>query len=383
MSLGSQAPTHWSESSIDSVALVEFGTRVTKRLHAGTLYPVYGGGGATFSLDEHNRENCYIVSRFGMSEECVRRVEGKFFLNDSGLTVRTRDEDRLSQQFLDTYLLGSQARIYDLGRGAAQKNLNVEAFRRLVVPLPPLHEQKRIVARLDQAFAALDRARANAEANLTDIELLFERSLAAKFDELLPSSRKLTLGEAATDFSRGKSRHRPRNDPRLYGGDYPFIQTGDIRRSDGSIRSYSQTYNEMGLAQSKLWPAGTVCITIAANIAETGVMEFEGCFPDSVIGMVPDPGVADPYYVEFMLRYFAKELKIEGKGAAQDNINLATFENALFPFPTLDKQQAVVEKLGVISARLSALRGRYSQGVAEIAALRQSLLQAAFSGRLT
>lgn len=334
-------------------------------------------------MDEYNREDCYIVSRFGMSEECVRRVDGKFFLNDSGLTVRTRDENRLFQRFLDTYLLGIQSQIFDLGRGAAQKNLNVEAFRQLIVPLPPVDEQKRIVAVFDQAFAAIDRACAHAEANLADAAELFDNTLLAVFDELLPTAALMTLGDAALDFSRGKSRHRPRNDPSLYDGDYPFIQTGDIRRSEGSIREYAQTYNDAGLAQSKLWPVGTVCITIAANIAETGVLEFEACFPDSVIGMVPDPAIANAYYVEYMLRYFAKELKLQGKGSAQDNINLATFENAKFPFPSLEQQVRVVDKLDAMAEAVGSLRTRYQQKLADLATLRQSLLQKAFSGQLT
>jgi type I restriction enzyme, S subunit len=115
------------------------------------------------------------------------------------------------------------------------RNDQLQSFRIL---LPPLEEQKRIVAALDQAFAALDRARAYAEANLADAAELFESSLLTTFEALLPSSRMMTLSEAAVDFSRGKSRHRPRNDPALYDKAItPFIQTGDIRRSNGSETS--------------------------------------------------------------------------------------------------------------------------------------------------
>lgn len=260
---------------------------------------------------------------------------------------------------------------------------NMNDVMEFEIPLPQLDEQKRIVAVLNQAFAALDRARALAEANLADALELFDNALMATFDELLATAEMITLSEAADDFSRGKSRHRPRNDPKLYDGDYPFIQTGDIRRSEGAIREYSQTYNEAGLAQSKLWPVGTVCITIAANIAETGVLEFEACFPDSVIGMVPAPGRANAYYVEYMLRYFAKDLKLQGKGSAQDNINLATFESAKFPFPPLEQQMAVVDKLDSLETEVASLRSNYRRTLTDLADLRQSLLQKAFSGELT
>ncbi|MEZ5521797.1 MAG: restriction endonuclease subunit S [Dokdonella sp.] len=267
--------------------------------------------------------------------------------------------------------------------GTTRSRISRSALGRVEIPLPPLGEQKRIVAKLDQAFAALDRARANAEANLADANSVFEQALLKTFDDLLPTATMKPLAGAAVDFSRGRSRHRPRNDPALYDGEYPFIQTGDVRKARGAIREFSQTYNELGLAQSKLWPVGTVCITIAANIAETGVLQMEACFPDSVIGMVPDPAEATPYYVEYMLRYFSKELKLKGKGSAQDNINLATFEDSMFPFPPLSQQSAIVEKLDVLAEPVSTLRDNYTRALDDIAALRQSLLQAAFSGQLS
>src|SRR5690242_1711425 len=98
---------------------------------------------------------------------------------------------------------------------------------------------------------------------------------------------------------RGRSRHRPRNDPRLYGGQYPFFQTGDIAAADLYLSHYTQTYNENGLAQSKLWPVGTLCITIAANIAETAILTIPGCFPDSVVGFVPNPERADGKFIKY------------------------------------------------------------------------------------
>lgn len=340
--------------------------------------PVYGANGVKdFTSAPLTTGPTWIIGRKGSAGE-INRVDGPFWPLD--VTYYTsHDEARIEFNYLG-YMLQTY-NLPALARGV-KPGINRNDVYALGVPLPPLDVQKRMVAILDQAFAALDRARAHAEANLEDARALFDSVLVTTFDDLLPQSEMMTLARAAKDFSRGKSRHRPRNAPELYGGRYPFIQTGDIRRSEGSIREFSQTYSEVGLAQSKLWPVGTVCITIAANIAETGVMEFEGCFPDSVIGMVPDPEVADPYYVEYMLRYFAEELKQKGKGAAQDNINLATFESALFPFPSREKQRVVVEKLDGIAAYTKQARRGYEQAVAGIAALRQSLLQQAFSGRL-
>lgn len=134
---------------LEEVASVDYGTRVTRKGDGGTKYPVYGGGGETFRTDSWNREDCFIVSRFAMSEECVRFVGGKFFLNDSGLSVSTRDAARLPQDFLDTYLLAKSADVYALGRGTAQHNLDVPAFKAMPVPIPPRDEQERFVAKIE------------------------------------------------------------------------------------------------------------------------------------------------------------------------------------------------------------------------------------------
>ena len=124
--------------------------------------------------------------------------------------------------------------------------------------------------------------------------------------------------------SRGKSRHRPRDAAHLYGGPYPFLQTGDVKHAGLYLTDYSQTYSEEGLAQSKLWPAGTLCITIAANIADTSILAIDACFPDSVIGFIPDPEKADARFVKYL---FDAVLKLQYRqftqGAAQDNLSQA------------------------------------------------------------
>ena len=171
----------WESRCLDDVAIVEYGERVVRKRDAGTLYPVYGGGGATFSIDRFNRSDCYIVSRFGMSEWCVRKVDGDFFLNDSGLSVRTRDEETLSQDFLDLFLLANQPSIYALGTGTAQKNLNVPAFREMLLPLPRFDEQQRIVALLDEAMAAVSELEAVYSRRLEVARSLRQSVLEAAF----------------------------------------------------------------------------------------------------------------------------------------------------------------------------------------------------------
>ena len=188
------------------------------------------------------------------------------------------------------------------------------------------------------------------------------------------------LADVATTFGRGKSRHRPRNDKSLYGGKYPFIQTGEIRNADHYVTEYEKTYNEKGLAQSKLWPAGTLCITIAANIAETAILTFEACIPDSVIGLVPDPAKADVEFIEYLLQYFKTVVQAQGKGAAQDNINMGTFERMEFPFPSdLAEQKRIVSILDEAFSAIAKAKENAEKNLLSARELFESYLNRVFT----
>ncbi len=146
--------------------------------------------------------------------------------------------------------------------------------------------------------------------------------------------------------SRGRSRHRPRDAEFLYGGPYPFVQTGDVKKAGLYLRDFEQTYSEAGLAQSKLWPVGTLCVTIAANIAETSILDIEACFPDSVIGFIADPEKADARFVKYL---FDAALKMRfqsfTQGAAQDNLSQAKLLSIKFPVPELVLQTEIADIL--------------------------------------
>jgi len=146
---------------------------------------------------------------------------------------------------------------------------------------------------------------------------------------------------------RGKSRHRPRNAAFLYGGRYPFFQTGDIKAANFYLTDYSQTYSEKGLAQSKLWNAGTLCITIAANIAESAILGVEGCFPDSVVGFVPNADKADVRFIKYYLEILKIRMKNISHGATQDNLSLDKLLSFDFLVPPLPIQRRIA---GILSA---------------------------------
>ena len=157
-------------------------------------------------------------------------------------------------------------------------------------------------------------------------------------------------------LDRGKSRHRPRYAEHLYGGPYPFVQTGDIKAASGRVRTFAQTYSEAGLAQSRLWPAGTLCITIAANIAETALLTFPACFPDSIVGFIANDELCDARYVEYWFRAFRESVQQRSYGTVQENINLEVLRGLKLSLPSLQTQRQIADALNLLDDRIDLLR---------------------------
>lgn len=145
--------------------------------------------------------------------------------------------------------------------------------------------------------------------------------------------------------NRGKSKHRPRNDPILYGGEYPFIQTGDVKKANLHLVDYTQTYNDVGLKQSKLWKKGTLCFTIAANIADSAILGMDACFPDSIVGFLPYKNVSDTTYVKYLFDELKLYFQQISKGTTQDNLSLDKICRVKLRVPDYDTQVKVASIL--------------------------------------
>ena len=159
------------------------------------------------------------------------------------------------------------------------------------------------------------------------------------------------------EVSRGRSKHRPRNDTILYrDGKYPLIQTGDVARSGGLITSCSASYNDVGLAQSRMWPKGTLCLTIAANIADVGILDFDACFPDSVVGFSAFKPIASNKYFLYMLMAYKAILDSMATRSAQKNINLETIASLAYPLPPLAEQKRIVARVEELLAACDMLK---------------------------
>lgn len=185
------------------------------------------------------------------------------------------------------------------------------------------------------------------------------------------------------ELGRGKSKHRPRNDKKLFGGNYPFIQTGEVKAANKVLRTFSQTYNEFGLSQSKLWEIGTLCITIAANIAETCFLGIKACFPDSIVGFTGYKSVINSKYIDYFIQSTKKKIQAYAPATAQKNINLTILENMLFPICSLPEQNQIVQIIEEKFSVCDKLEETIDESLEKSEFLRQSILKKAFSGELT
>jgi type I restriction enzyme S subunit len=259
--------------------------------------------------------------------------------------------------------------------GATMKHVNRGEFLATTIPLPPLAEQKRIAGILDAA----DGLRAKRRESLAQLDSLLQSTFLTLFGDPVANPmgwEKRKFGEIGS-LDRGVSKHRPRNAPELLGGAYPLIQTGEVANCDTFIREYKNTYSEAGLKQSKLWPAGTLCITIAANIAKTGILEFDACFPDSIVGFrSSDP--ATVFFAQVWLSFLQKMLEETAPESAQKNINLEILRNLEVPLPPLPLQR----RFAAIVESVERQKARQRAHLAELDALFAALQHRAFRGEL-
>ncbi|MBI2284188.1 MAG: restriction endonuclease subunit S [Bacteroidetes bacterium] len=389
----------WEIKKLGDVCVFKSGTTIDSKLEkeeGEIIYAKVGDMNLDGNEDYINRSSRYVDSIMINKNQLI--PIGSIIFPKRGGAIATNKKRRIAHPTivdLNTmalvpnkninkdylYFWFQQIDLSDLSNGTSIPQINNYSFDNVYISYPhSLNEQQRIVSILNEAFAAIEQAKANAARNLQNARELFESYLEGVFENGNWEEKKLQ--DVAKVFERGKSRHRPRNWEGLYGGQIPFIQTGDVRNANKYITNYTQTYNEVGLAQSKLWKKGTICITIAANIAETAILNFDACIPDSIIGFYVNDNKADLNFAYYLLQYFKAELQKLGKGSAQDNINLGTFENRYFPFPPLKEQQTIVRQLDALRDEMQKLESVYQKKIDYLEELKKSLLQKAFSGAL-
>ena len=340
-------------------------------------YPYYGANGQQGTIDDFIFDEPLVLlaedgGHFGAPQRGIAyRISGKAWVNNHAHVLRPKAD-------VDLAFLCRVLENYDVTpfvTGTTRGKLTQAGASEIVVPVPLLPEQRRIAEVLDRA----DALRAKRRSALVQLDALTQSMFLDAFGDPVVNSRgwpSRRLGQVGT-LDRGVSKHRPRNAPELLGGVHPLIQTGEVANCDGYIRRHNSTYSDLGLRQSKLWPAGTLCITIAANIAKTGILTFEACFPDSVVGF----RAQDEATVEFVrtwLSFLQENLEETAPESAQKNINLAILRDLEVPFPPLPLQRDFARRV----AAVERLKAAHRASLAELDTLFAALQHRAFSGDL-
>src|SRR5690554_2273775 len=278
------------------------------------------------------------------------------------------------------------------------KHLSSKTLSELLIPLPPLAEQKVIADKLDTLLAQVENTKARLE-RIPQILKRFRQSVLAAAvsgrlteewrddpeynDEGYPHPWTFKHLSEVGQLARGKSKHRPRNDPRLFGEEYPFIQTGEVANATGEITSATRFYSAFGLEQSRQFPAGTLCITIAANIADTAILGIDACFPDSIVGFTPKESEALAYFVKYLIDVNKQDLESFAPATAQKNINLKVLNELRLPFPSLEEQTEIVRRVDQLFVHADRIEQQVNNALARVNNLTQSILAKAFRGELT
>lgn len=344
------------------------------------------------------RKNDIIIVSSTGSVKVIGRAGLAFYdYNDvafGAFLTLARPKNGCNKSFVDLFFQSFLYRqsIRELASGVNINNIRSEYITNMTLPLPPLSEQQRIVERIKKLFAKLDEAKERLQEVADSFAVRKAAILHKAFTgELTQQWRRENgvsdesweekkLGEVGV-LERGRSKHRPRNDERLFGGIYPFIQTGDVANADMFIEKHSQTLSDFGMQQSKLFAKNTICITIAANIGKVAILSYDSCFPDSVVGLTTDE--KNSYkYVYYYLSTQQKELESKAPATAQKNINLKVLNDLDIPLPSLPEQHEIVRLIDDLLARERAAQQATEQALVSIDLMKKSILARAFRGEL-
>lgn len=377
----------WHTKKLDEICEVEYGTRVVNKRDGGSIYPVYGGGGATFFMDEFNRENRMVIARFAMSEQCTRFVKGKFFLNDSGLTISPKNKALIDQDFLNYQILYLNDLFYSLARGSAQKNLDVPTFRNIDIFYPEsLPEQRRIVKILDGVFENINKAKENTENNLQNSKDLFQSYL----DGLIKGKNNKWEERKLEDFYEITSSKRVFKSEWKHDG-VPFYRAREIVKlaKQGFVNNELFISNEMYDKYATKYGAPK-----AGDIMVTGVGTLGICyvvkendkfyFKDGNIIWLKKNNSIDSRFIEYAFKSnFLKKHINDSAGATVGTFTIIKAKNTRLPIPkSIAEQKFIVAKLDALSAQTKKLEEIYKQKLADLEELKKSVLKKAFSGNL-
>lgn len=350
---------NWEYKQLNDVCRIEFGTRVVQKVDGGTTYDVYGGGGATFKIDRYNREDCFIISRFAMSAKCTRFVKGKFFLNDSGLSVKAECEG-LSQTYVDAFLRASNDKIYAMGKGAAQRNLDMASFKKMLIPVPPLDVQERIVGELDLLNGVIDRQRAQ----LKELDNLAQATFYEMFGDPIENPKGWEVKKLGDVCDVRDGTH---DSPKYVEDGYPLVTSKNIiagKLSFENVNYISQEDFDNISKRSKV-DDGDIIMPMIGTVGNPIIIRKTREFAIKNVALIKfkEQTLVRNIFVQAFMSSSAFDayMKTKNKGGTQKFIALGDIRKLPICVPPLSLQQEFADKIAAIESQKAAI----SQSIAE------------------
>ena len=331
-------------------------------------YPIYGASGLIGYVDFYKQENPYVaVVKDGAGIGRVMCLPEKssvigtmqYILPNEGVNVHYL-AFAMEHMNLAKYFSGATIpHIYFKDYGKEKLLERTEKEQKSIAEI--LSKMDSLISLRKQQLAKLDEL-----VKARFVEMFGDPVKNTMNWEIKPLSE---LGE----LNRGVSKARPRNSPELLGGPYPLIQTGEVANAKTYITSFNSTYSEKGLAQSKMWPKGTLCITIAANIAQTSILTFDACFPDSVVGFI-SRNMTNELFIHYWFSFFQKILDEQAPQVAQKNINLKILSELNVIVPPLSLQN----RFAAFVERVDQQKQTIQQSLEKLELMKKALMQEYF-----
>lgn len=347
--------TDWNFLPLDSVASIDYGTRVVQKKDGGTIYPVYGGGGETFRMNRFNRQDILVISRFAMSAQCTRFVKGPFFLNDSGLTVSTKTGSLL-QAYLEKFLIAHNDDIYLMGKGMAQRNLDMPSFRKLVVCFPEsIIEQQRIVDELDLLTGIIDKK----NAQLRDLDAMAQSIFYEMFGDPITNEKgwpKQRIGELVHLYN-GRA-FKPSDWTEI---GLPIVRIQNLNSPNSPYNYYDGVVDDAYLLNGGellyAW-SGTPGTSFGAHIWRGG----RAVLNQHIFKVLFDEEHLNKLYFLYQLNLSVSSLFDQTHGGVGlKHITKGTLENQFVPLPSIELQKSFAEMIYAIDSEKERLLSSIEQ----------------------
>ena len=282
--------------------------------------------------------------------------------------------------------------------GTTFKEIAASTFANFLLPCPPLSQQNEIVNFLDKEISHVDSMLSQTRSSIEEYKKLKQAVITQAVTKGVRGEREMKdsgvewIGETpkewvcekikyVTSISRGLFNHRPRNDERYYNGKYPFIQTGDVANATKYIVSYSQTLNELGKSVSKEFPKGTLTMTIAANVGDVAILNFDAYFPDSIVGFIPNKNIRT-LYLFYVFSAMKDEFTRTAIKSTQLNLNIDRVKETFIPVTLNVNEQCEIENyLESKCAEIDGLIAKKEQLVKELESYKKSLIYEVVTGK--